>query len=240
MKKWFFLVLFFLCPTLVLAAPVVVVPGDAAGYMYFPEGGTTGTGPTSLNATSEPVGFIGMFPKAPPSGWLECDGSTVVAADYPDLVLFLTGNPAAGAAALPDMRAAFLRGWDHGRGVDAGRALKTIQAGMNPSHAHTAASVSTAGLHSHAISLGGVGDHVHSLVGTQFVDKRYDSNHMDRTGPSYLTNNPVTSVSGAHAHSISGISTSGAHVHAASVTASGGTEARPRNVAVIFAIKATN
>lgn len=237
MKRALFVILALLWSLSATAAPVVVIPGDSASYMYFPEGSAApSSGPS--NSTSEPVGFIGIFPKTPPSGWLPCDGSVIQAADYPDLVLFLTGNPSATSAVLPDMRAAFLRGWDHGRGVDSGRALKTIQAGQNLSHAHTAASVSTAGAHTHALSIGGVGDHVHSLTGTQFVDKRYDSNHMDRTGPSYLTNNPVTSVDGAHAHSISGISTAGAHTHAMSVGANGGTEARPRNVAVVFAMKA--
>lgn len=237
MKRVLFVILALLWSLSAAAAPVVVVPGDSASYMYFPAGGATPAASGS-NSTSEPVGFIGIFPMTPPSGWLPCDGSTVQAADYPDLVLFLTGNSAAVVAALPDMRGAFLRGWDHGRGVDSGRALKTIQAGQNLSHAHTVASVSTAGGHTHSIWLGGVGDHVHSLTGTQFVDKRYDSNHMDRTGPSYLTNHPITSVSGAHAHTISSISTAGAHTHVMSVGANGGVEARPRNVAVVFAIKA--
>ena len=216
------------------AAPVVVVPGDAASYMYFPAGVEV----DSSNSTAEPVGFIGMFPADPPDGWLACDGTTINAAQYPDLVLYITGNPSAAAAVLPDMRAVFLRGWDNGRGLDSGRALNSIQADQNLSHGHAVSGVSSAGNHGHTLTLTSAGSHAHRLVGSQFVSNSVDSNHMDRTGSSYLTNNPNTSSSGAHAHAISSISTDGAHTHAITTTTSGGTAAKPRNFAVIFAIKA--
>lgn len=238
MRKFLIFILSVAWSAGVSAAPIVVTPGDVASYMYFPAGG--GSVAAATNSTSEPVGFIAMFPKAPPDGWLECTGATIQAADYPDLVLFLTGNPSATVAALPNMRAAFLRGWDNGRGLDAGRGLKTIQGGNNLSHVHAASSVSTAGAHTHAVTLSSVGSHTHAFTGTQFINNSIDSDHMDRSGTSLLTNSPSTSVAGAHAHSFSSISTDGAHSHAMSVTATGGTEARPRNVAVIFAIKAEN
>ncbi|MCV5084697.1 hypothetical protein OFB78_29265, partial [Escherichia coli] len=37
---------------------------------------------------------------------------------------------------LPDLRGEFIRGWDDGRGIDAGRALLSIQAGMLEKHRH--------------------------------------------------------------------------------------------------------
>ncbi len=37
---------------------------------------------------------------------------------------------------LPDLRGEFIRGWDDGRGIDAGRALLSLQAGMLEKHRH--------------------------------------------------------------------------------------------------------
>ena len=80
-------------------------------------------------ASAMPVGFMAALPvnKIPP-GWLEVDGSAKSIAAYPDLAAFLggafnNGTEPAGYFRLPESRGAALRGWDHGRGVDAGRAL---------------------------------------------------------------------------------------------------------------------
>lgn len=80
-----------------------------------------------------PVGTMLPFPKGTvPPGFLEVDGSLQSAAAYPDLAAYLgttfnTGGEAAGYFRLPDSRGEFLRGWDHGRGVDAGRTLGSGQ-----------------------------------------------------------------------------------------------------------------
>ncbi|MEX5360931.1 phage tail protein [Pseudomonas guariconensis] len=84
--------------------------------------------------SSTPVGAILPFPKAQvPAGYLELDGSVQSAAAYPDLAAYLgttynTGGEPAGYFRLPDYRGEFLRGWDHGRGIDAGRTLGSSQA----------------------------------------------------------------------------------------------------------------
>ncbi|WP_244905590.1 phage tail-collar fiber domain-containing protein [Pseudomonas moraviensis] len=82
-----------------------------------------------------PVGAVLAFPTgivAP--GYLELDGSVQSIATYPDLADFLgttynKGNEGAGNFRLPESRGEFLRGWDHGRGVDAGRAVGSYQKG---------------------------------------------------------------------------------------------------------------
>jgi hypothetical protein len=86
-------------------------------------------------ASALPVGSMIGFPvdKVAP-GFLELDGSVKSAAAYPDLATFLggvfnKGDEGAGNFRLPESRGEFLRGWDHGRGVDAGRAVGSWQKG---------------------------------------------------------------------------------------------------------------
>lgn len=85
------------------------------------------------NMSALPVGAMVPFPKGTvPAGFLEVDGSVQSAATYPDLAAYLgttfnTGGEGAGNFRLPESRGEFLRGWDHGRGVDAGRTLGSSQ-----------------------------------------------------------------------------------------------------------------
>lgn len=80
-----------------------------------------------------PVGSIVAFPvDAAPPGFLELDNSVRSSATYPDLSAYLggkfnKGNEGVGNFRLPEARGEFLRGWDHGRGVDAGRAIGSTQ-----------------------------------------------------------------------------------------------------------------
>lgn len=78
-----------------------------------------------------PVGFPLPWPQAtPPSGWLKCNGAAFDKAKYPKLaVAYPSGS-------LPDLRGEFLRGWDDGRGVDAGRSLLSSQGHAFQDHAH--------------------------------------------------------------------------------------------------------
>ena len=93
-------------------------------------------------ASALPVGSMLPFPKGTvPPGFLEVDGSVQSAAVYPDLAAYLAGSfnkgdEPAGYFRLPDSRGEFLRGWDHGRGVDGGRVIGSWQADELKSHAH--------------------------------------------------------------------------------------------------------
>lgn len=149
--------------------------------------------------SSTPVGAILPFPKAEvPAGYLELDGSVQSAAAFPDLAAYLgttynTGGEPAGYFRLPDYRGEFLRGWDHGRGVDAGRALGSWQADDNKAHKHSQVEDNSKGV----------------------------SN----------TNVGTSAGAGQFAVTTSGGSLTGS---------SGGVEARPRNIAVMWCIKAWN
>ncbi|HAT2341000.1 TPA: hypothetical protein I8206_005106 [Citrobacter freundii] len=78
-----------------------------------------------------PVGVPVPWPSAtPPAGWLKCNGAAFTAAQYPKLA------QAYPTFVLPDLRGEFIRGWDDGRGVDAGRTLLFAQGSQNLSHSH--------------------------------------------------------------------------------------------------------
>ena len=93
-------------------------------------------------ASALPVGAMVPFPLGiVPSGYLEVDNSLFKDSVYPDLAAYLAkkfnvAGDAAGFTRLPESRGEFFRGWDHGRGVDAGRAIASFQADAFKSHTH--------------------------------------------------------------------------------------------------------
>ena len=147
------------------------------------------------NLSALPVGAMVPFPKGTvPTGFLEVDGSVKSSATYPDLSAYLgttynIGGEGAGNFRLPDSRGEFFRGWDHGRGVDAGRAIGSFQTDDLKAHAH---------------KYGNTHNATYGLSSTGVVG----------VNPSASINYDTSSV--------------------------GGTETRPRNLAVMWCIKAWN
>ncbi|EHO2620554.1 phage tail protein [Escherichia coli] len=69
-----------------------------------------------------PVGVPVPWPSAtPPTGWIKCNGAVFSAEEYPELAKAYPTNK------LPDLRGEFIRGWDDGRGIDAGREILSAQ-----------------------------------------------------------------------------------------------------------------
>ena len=111
--------------------PLVEVVGSGPG------GGGGGSG----TFTGVPVGTTVFFTaQTPPAGWLVCDGSEVSRETYADLfsVIGTTYGEGDGVTTfnLPDLRGMFVRGWDAGRGVDAGRVFGSEQEDAFKSHNH--------------------------------------------------------------------------------------------------------
>ncbi|MDZ3825613.1 phage tail protein [Pseudomonas monsensis] len=160
-------------------------------------------------ASALPVGATVAFPldKVAP-GFLELDGSVKSIAVYPDLAAFLgvafnRGDEGAGNFRLPESRGEFLRGWDHGRGVDAGRAVGSWQKGTlttfdDPSTGASVDSIRMSSIAGGADTISNPGDY--PSVGMTFIS---------------------------------------AGTNAANFLASGGVT-RPRNLAVMWCIKAWN
>lgn len=115
-------------------------------------------------ASALPVGVMVPFPLGTvPPGYLEVDNSLFKDDLYPDLAAYLakrfnvTGD-AVGYTRLPESRGEFFRGWDHGRGMDPGRAVGSYQADAFKSHTHTPPNqtgISSASVPTGAKSLGG-------------------------------------------------------------------------------------
>ena len=171
------------------------------------------------NMSALPVGAMVPFPKGTvPAGFLEVDGSVQSTATYPDLAAYLgtafnTGGEGAGNFRLPESRGEFLRGWDHGRGVDASRSLGGYQLDQMQSHVHeylykaNRSGDSAIFPEGYAVSAAGSGANLATSVpadtaNTKFIGKPLvdGSNGTPRTG----------------------------------------TETRPRNLAVMWCIKAWN
>jgi microcystin-dependent protein len=93
-------------------------------------------------ASVTPSGAVLAFAMATaPTGWLECDGSAVSRATYAALfaaigTTFGSGNGTT-TFNLPDLRGEFIRGWDHGRGIDSGRAFGSSQVATGLGHIGT-------------------------------------------------------------------------------------------------------
>jgi hypothetical protein len=84
----------------------------------------------ALERSGTPVGGIMHFAAANiPVGWLKCNGAAVSKNAYTRLfqVIGYTYGGSGDFFKLPDLRGEFLRGFDDGRGVDAGRALGSWQ-----------------------------------------------------------------------------------------------------------------
>lgn len=158
-------------------------------------------------ASALPVGAMVPFPldKVPP-GFLEIDGSVKSIAVYPDLAAFLgtafnKGDEGAGNFRLPESRGEFLRGWDHGRGVDPGRAIGSTQ-----------------------------------LDALQNITGGFDGNlDIKTSGGAFAALNTALVVANT-----GGVSGFHGVTFDASRVARTSTETRPRNLAVVWCIKAWN
>ena len=114
---------------------------------------------------------------------------------------------------VPDLRGEFVRGWDDSRGVDSGRSFGSSQSDQNAQHNHSATATSTVTdpghFHDVPYSNSDSGDGVIEESGTGFSGVE-------------PTNSATTGIS---------VSTS------VTVANQGGSEARPRNIAMMYVIK---
>ena len=77
-----------------------------------------------------------------PTGYLECNGASLVRSTYAALFAVIGTRYGVGSSSnnttfnLPDLRGEFIRGWDDGKGVDANRSFKSTQSDQWKNHQH--------------------------------------------------------------------------------------------------------
>lgn len=183
-------------------------------------------------SSNTPTGAIDDFelPAAPP-GWLELNGNAVLISDIPRLnnVMYCgdvhnataeywyrctdpqipnaSRSPTGAYLVLRDARGMFRRAWDHGRGIDVGRALGSYQSDANQQHSHL------------------VDDPGHDHITNRVAVRNMSADDL----PIYMeyvdgANNPIQKRTGTSSTGIS-------------IFDSGEPDARPKNYAVLTCIK---
>lgn len=95
----------------------------------------------ALIAADLPAGIVAhIAATSAPTGWLKANGATISRTTYASLFAAIGTVFGAGDGAttfkLPDLRGEFVRGFDDGRGVDAGRTFAAPQADGVKAHTH--------------------------------------------------------------------------------------------------------
>lgn len=145
----------------------VTTPYGTAGYVYTSTGVST---PPSWTAPGTLItGMIVPWPvTTPPTGWLNCDGSTPLIATYPTLASLIGttfGGDGSTTFGLPDTRGRSLIGIGTGTASDAttwtlneiqGTETHTLVTGEMPSHVHSTSWAQYSGQHQNGTQPAGV------------------------------------------------------------------------------------
>ena len=179
-----------------------------------------GSGNLSFAALPQavPTGSVHMMATTTaPSGYLKCNGAAISRTTYSALFAIIGTTHGAGDGSstfnVPDLRGEFVRGWDDSRGVDSGRNFGTSQSSQNLAHNHSATSTVTDPGHFHT-----TGDFT---VRAFYQEPRNLGSGTD--GNANVTSNTDTKTTGITV--------------ATTIANDGGTEARPRNIAMMYVIK---
>ena len=175
-----------------------------------------------------------------PTGYVKCDGSSYSRTGTYAALFAIIGTTYGAVDGnnfnVPDLRGEFVRGFDDSRGVDSGRNVGTAQGGQNEQHNHPAssnASVSDSGHFHHSFKLGNAGQ------------SRFNSTLNSNVTPASGTgaanlNEGYNIVSRSEEADVGKTSTktTGVNVNVSTNTSNdGGSEARPRNIAMLYIIK---
>lgn len=154
-----------------------------------------------------------------PTGYLECNGAAVSRTTYSALFAIIGTNYGTGNGSstfnLPDLRGEFIRGFDNGKGTDSGRSIASSQGSANLSHGHSVGASVTDPGHKHTTTI----DNTKVFPGAANTNINYGgAGGYPATVFSMNTNTTGISVSISQSNS-------------------GGSEARPRNIAMMYVIK---
>ena len=170
-----------------------------------------------------------------PTGYVKCNGASYQrTGTYAALFAFIGttyGDADSSHFNVPDLRGEFVRGFDDGRGVDSGRSINDPQGGQNLQHNHTASSsVTDPGHFHHSFKLGNAGQ------------SRFNSTLSSNVTPASGTgaanlNEGYNIVSRSEEADVGKTSSKTTGVSVNTNTDNQGSEARPRNIAMLYIIK---
>jgi microcystin-dependent protein len=179
---------------------------------------TNGSGALAF-ANITPIGAIVAWPASSvPTGWLECSGAAVSRSTYATLFGVISDDFGAGDGSttfnLPDLRGEFIRGWDHGKGSDPNAATRTDRGDGTTGDVIGSKQADEFELHGHPFRLNLIdGSTNNSSGGLSLEESGSVSNEAAFTGT--LSDTPGEQIGG-----------------------SGGSETRPRNVNMMYIIRA--
>lgn len=181
-----------------------------------------------------PIGSIQCFAfNNVPEGWLICDGQMVSADEYP-LLYEAIGNTfgelSDGMFRVPDLRGRFIRGWDQSGFIDKDRKFGSPQSDSVSEHSHNVESCSENGRHYHYI-----GYKHYPTQEANVAYSTYQHEHVTDHSDSSKKGNRNTDSDGAHKHDIA----LGGMRNYGEIECHISNETRPKNVALLYCIKAT-
>ena len=167
-----------------------------------------------------------------PTGYLECNGAAVSRTTYAALFAIIGTNYGTGNGSstfnLPDLRGEFVRGFDNGRGADSGRSIASSQGASNASHNHSISLSGTTSTKSLTGSVQRISETFNNSGSTTGVFSKQTGSSANFTPGSPDVNDTGSfSIDASHNHTFSASGTSGSQ----------GSEARPRNIAMMYIIK---
>ncbi len=166
-----------------------------------------------------------------PTGYLECNGAAVSRTTYSALFAVIGTAYGSGNGSstfnLPDLRGEFIRGFDNGRGVDSGRSVATSQGGQNASHNHSISLSGTTSTKSLTGDVRRISEGYRAQGTASGVFTKVNDGNNNVTGSSSTSPVAGFSMDASHNHTFSASGTSGSQ----------GSEARPRNISMMYIIK---
>ena len=163
--------------------------GNATTYYAKESGDNTNTGWVGSGGESSVGLIISWATDTVPSGYLECDGSTISRTTYANLFTAVSDLYGIGDGSstfeIPDLRGKFLRGWDHGAGTDPDAASRT-----------DSGDGSTTGDHVGTNQDDGIKEHEHSLTGRIGAGTDPDFPYLQNSGSSTNSFDAVASFGG--------------------------------------------
>ncbi|CAB4136160.1 Phage tail collar domain containing protein [uncultured Caudovirales phage] len=110
------------------STPSAALKAASKGYVDAAIIAAIAAATSTIVTQAAPTGCIMAWPgSTPPSGWIECNGQ---ASTTPALVALVGAN-------VPDLRGQFIRGWDHGSGLDPSRGLLSYQGAYAGNNTYT-------------------------------------------------------------------------------------------------------